>query len=208
MASSAVRCRKVVQRLKSGCYQQSLGPSVEVGAVELAEVGVPEVQGVVQIVRPAGPGLAAGGPSAWPPPRPDRPHLRSTPLSPKAWREWVCEQPQSVQRVRGAGAALALGVRRRSGDLVLRSRNRTELLAKAVGPHRRFLLVELKADFFGQFEGGYNWNVVGVVTVAESDVPSRSLPSGAQVCDSCPRFRPERWTRARAGSRTPSSHWL
>jgi hypothetical protein len=48
-------------------------------------------------------------------------------------------------------------------------RARCDLLAKALGPNRLLLLVQLRVNFFGQFEGGYKWNVGGQLTVAQSD---------------------------------------
>jgi hypothetical protein len=60
------------------------------------------------------------------------------------------------------------------------SRTRAELLAQIIGPDQRFLLVELKADFFGQFEGGYKWNVDGVLTAARGNalLEATSAPFG------------------------------
>ena len=54
------------------------------------------------------------------------------------------------------------------------SKTRSELLANAMGPHRLFLLVELKAEFFGQFEGGYKWNVDGQLTISSTDALSEA----------------------------------
>jgi hypothetical protein len=49
------------------------------------------------------------------------------------------------------------------------SRARSELLAKALGPGKLFLLVELRAEFFAQMEGAWKWNVDAQVNVARSD---------------------------------------
>jgi hypothetical protein len=49
------------------------------------------------------------------------------------------------------------------------SRTRSELLAKALGPGKLFLLVELRAEFFAQMEGAWKWNVDSQLTVARSD---------------------------------------
>jgi hypothetical protein len=54
-------------------------------------------------------------------------------------------------------------------DGTLDSRTRSELLAKALGPGKLFLLVELRAEFFAQMEGAWKWNVGAQVTIARSD---------------------------------------
>jgi hypothetical protein len=64
------------------------------------------------------------------------------------------------------------------------SRTRAELLAKALGPGKLFLLVELRAEFFAQMQGAWKWNVDAQVTIARSD----DLPHDTSVSQRTPVF--------------------
>jgi hypothetical protein len=60
-------------------------------------------------------------------------------------------------------------------------RGRVELLTRALGPHHVVLLVELKATFFGQFDGGYKWTVDAQISVVDTDAPADATVETASV---------------------------
>jgi hypothetical protein len=64
------------------------------------------------------------------------------------------------------------------------TRTRAELLAKALGPDKLFLLVELRAEFFAQMQGAWKWNVDAQVTIARTD----DLPHDTSVSQRTPVF--------------------
>ncbi len=47
------------------------------------------------------------------------------------------------------------------------TRSRVELLGKAIGPRREFLLVELSTTYFGEMAGGWKWNTATRLTLGE-----------------------------------------
>jgi hypothetical protein len=64
------------------------------------------------------------------------------------------------------------------------TRTRSELLAKALGPGKLFLLVELRAEFFAQMQGAWKWNVDAQITIARSD----DLPHDTSASQRTPVF--------------------
>ncbi len=61
------------------------------------------------------------------------------------------------------------------------SRLRAELLAKTRPARQLFLLVELKAQFFGQFEGGYKWDIQGQLTVGTGEQLDQSSSAAVGI---------------------------